>query len=218
MDDDRYYDRGTFRFSARGGQDSSSSLPLLAGMSDRSYDRTYHSRPTHASAHPDRSHHSQQYHEKAQGYSQQQQQQPRHTQREAEWGYAAPPSRSPPSALDAPGPSHQLSYRARPDAASPAVASSSLPNRSEWLVLPSVSHALGMYGDQRRQEPRFSLVIRQQPRRGLAIGNSQMSLRTARSVPIDPPLNVEQWTARFRQDVEQWGRVAKAAKVTAEAQ
>ena len=38
------------------------------------------------------------------------------------------------------------------------------------------------------------------------------------SVPIDPPLNVEQWTARFRQDVEQWGRVAKAAKVTAEAQ
>lgn len=38
------------------------------------------------------------------------------------------------------------------------------------------------------------------------------------SVPIDPPLNVEQWTARFRQDVEQWGRVAKAAKVTAESQ
>ena len=75
-----------------------------------------------------------------------------------------------------------------------------------------------MYGDQRRQEPRFSLVIRQQPRRGLAIGNSQMSLRTARSVPIDPPLNVEQWTARFRQDVEQWGRVAKAAKVTADTQ
>lgn len=44
-----------------------------------------------------------------------------------------------------------------------------------------------MYGDKRRQEPRFSLVIRQQPRRGLAIGNSQLSLRTARSVPIDPP-------------------------------
>lgn len=38
------------------------------------------------------------------------------------------------------------------------------------------------------------------------------------SVPIDPPLTVEQWTARFHQDVEQWGRVAKAAKVTAEAQ
>ena len=38
------------------------------------------------------------------------------------------------------------------------------------------------------------------------------------SVPIDPPLTVEQWTARFRQDVEQWGRVAKAAKVTAETQ
>ena len=44
-----------------------------------------------------------------------------------------------------------------------------------------------MYGDKRRSEPRFSLVIRQQPRRGLAIGNSQMSLRSARSVPIDPP-------------------------------
>jgi hypothetical protein len=44
-----------------------------------------------------------------------------------------------------------------------------------------------MYGDKRRQEPRFSLVIRQQPRRGLAVGNSQMSLRTARSIPIDPP-------------------------------
>ncbi len=38
------------------------------------------------------------------------------------------------------------------------------------------------------------------------------------SVPIEPPLTVEQWTARFRQDVEQWGRVAKAAKVTAESQ
>ncbi len=38
------------------------------------------------------------------------------------------------------------------------------------------------------------------------------------SVPIEPPMSVEQWTARFRQDVEQWGRVAKAAKVTAEAQ
>ncbi len=38
------------------------------------------------------------------------------------------------------------------------------------------------------------------------------------SVPIEPPLNVEQWTARFRQDVEQWGRVAKAAKVTADTQ
>ena len=38
------------------------------------------------------------------------------------------------------------------------------------------------------------------------------------SVPIEPPLTVEQWTARFQQDVEQWGRVAKAAKITAEGQ
>lgn len=62
-----------------------------------------------------------------------------------------------------------------------------LSTRSPWLVLPSVSSALNLFGDARRQCPRFSLVIRQQPRRGLAIGNSQMSLRTARSVPLDPP-------------------------------
>jgi tripartite-type tricarboxylate transporter receptor subunit TctC len=37
------------------------------------------------------------------------------------------------------------------------------------------------------------------------------------SVPIDPPLSVEQWSARFLQDVEQWGRVARAAKITADA-
>lgn len=65
--------------------------------------------------------------------------------------------------------------------------SHTLSTRSPWLVLPSVSNALNLYGDIRRQCPRFSLVIRQQPRRGLAIGNSQMSLRTARSVPLDPP-------------------------------
>jgi tripartite-type tricarboxylate transporter receptor subunit TctC len=38
------------------------------------------------------------------------------------------------------------------------------------------------------------------------------------SVPIEPPMSVEQWSARFLKDVEQWGRVAKAAKVTAETQ
>ena len=38
------------------------------------------------------------------------------------------------------------------------------------------------------------------------------------SVPIEPPLSVEQWTARFLQDVEQWGRVAKAARISAEFQ
>ena len=36
------------------------------------------------------------------------------------------------------------------------------------------------------------------------------------SVPIEPPLSVEQWGARFRQEVEQWGRVARTAKITAE--
>ena len=38
------------------------------------------------------------------------------------------------------------------------------------------------------------------------------------SVPIEPPLSAEQWTARFREDVESWGKVAKAAKVTADSQ
>ena len=38
------------------------------------------------------------------------------------------------------------------------------------------------------------------------------------SVPVEPPLSVEQWSARFLADVEQWGRVAKAAKITAEGQ
>ena len=37
------------------------------------------------------------------------------------------------------------------------------------------------------------------------------------SVPIEPPLTVEQWTARFHQDVEQWGRVAKAARIIVDA-
>ncbi|SPO26737.1 uncharacterized protein UTRI_04044_B [Ustilago trichophora] len=194
MDDDRYYDRGISRFTARDGQsDHSSSLPPFATNSsssypvDRSYDRQFSSYNNQ-----ERSHHinqQQRFHEKtSQAYPSQPQQQHRPSQREAEWAYASASSRSPSSAHDAPGPSHRMNHRTRPDAsASAAPASSSLPNRSEWLVLPSVSHALGMHGDNRRQEPRFSLVIRQQPRRGLAIGNSQMSLRTARSVPIDPP-------------------------------
>ncbi|SPO26455.1 uncharacterized protein UTRI_04044 [Ustilago trichophora] len=197
MDDDRYYDRGISRFSARDGQlNHVSSLPPLAHNStspypvDRSYDRQYSSY-----THQERSHHidqPQQYRQKSprsyDSQQQQQQQQHRSSQREAEWTPASASYRSSSSAHDAPGSSHQIKYRARPDAsASAAPTSSSLPNRSEWLLLPSVSHALSMYGDNRRQEPRFSLVIRQQPRRGLAIGNSQMSLRTARSVPIDPP-------------------------------
>lgn len=178
MDDDRYYSRGNFGFSARGGQNQhapSSSSSVQPRVTQ--YDRPQYDSYTLSSAHPESSRHAQQhYHQKsAQVYSQQ--------QREPEWAYdPGAPSRSPPSALDG---GHQMSYRARADVQAPAAPS--LPNRSEWLVLPSVSHALGMYGDTRRQEPRFSLVIRQQPRRGLAIGNSQMSLRTARSVSIDPP-------------------------------
>lgn len=38
------------------------------------------------------------------------------------------------------------------------------------------------------------------------------------AVPIEPPLSVEQWTARFKQDVEAWGNVARAAKITADFQ
>lgn len=33
------------------------------------------------------------------------------------------------------------------------------------------------------------------------------------SIPIDPPLSAEQWTARFRQEVQAWGEVARAAHV-----
>lgn len=190
MDDDRYNSRGNFRFLARAEPEqhlassaSSSIQPRVAHYDRQQYD----SYTTHSLAHPESSRHAQQqYHQKpAQVYPQQQQQ-----QREAEWAYNSAPSRSPPSAHDVGARSaYHMSYRAPADAPAPAPAPAapSLPNRSEWLVLPSVSHALGMYGDTRRQEPRFSLVIRQQPRRGLAIGNSQMSLRTARSVPIDPP-------------------------------
>ncbi len=36
------------------------------------------------------------------------------------------------------------------------------------------------------------------------------------SIPIDPPLSAEQWTARFRQQVVAWGEVARAAKVEVE--
>ncbi|KAJ1023929.1 hypothetical protein NDA13_004762 [Ustilago tritici] len=190
MDDDRYNSRGNFRFSARAEHEqhvassaSSSIQPRVAHYDRQQYD----SYTTHSLAHPESSRHAQQqYHQKpAQVYPQQQQQ-----QREAEWAYNLAPSRSPPSAHDVGARSaYHMSYRAPADvpAPAPAPAAPSLPNRSEWLVLPSVSHALGMYGDTRRQGPHFSLVIRQQPRRGLAIGNSQMSLRTARSVPIDPP-------------------------------
>ena len=168
MDHDRYYDRGTLRFSARGGQDHSASMPSHTAHSN--YGVQYNSYTHSPVQHP-----QQQYHD---GYSHH-----RPAQREGEWAHS---SRSPPFALDAPGPSdrrpeHQATYRPR------AEPSSKLPSHSDWLTLPSVSHALRLYGETRRQEPRFSLVIRQQPRRGLAIGNSQMSLRTARSVPIDPP-------------------------------
>ncbi|PWZ00248.1 hypothetical protein BCV70DRAFT_206501 [Testicularia cyperi] len=81
---------------------------------------------------------------------------------------------------------HQTTSMSPVDVAAPP-SHASTSNRSDWLVLSSVTHALRMYGDIRRETPRFALVIRQQPRRGLAIGNSQMSLRTARSVPLDPP-------------------------------
>ncbi|CDR88481.1 uncharacterized protein SPSC_04308 [Sporisorium scitamineum] len=179
MDDDRYYDRGSLRFPARSGQDHASSLPR--------HDRKYAFSSQHERSYP-----AGQYRD---GYSSQQQQGHQPRLMEPDWGFGTGPSRSPPSAYDAPGPSkrrssQQMSYRPRVDGASttmPSASASSLPYRSEWLVLPSVSHALGMYGNKRRQEPRFSLVIRQQPRRGLTIGNSQMSLCSARSVPIDPP-------------------------------
>lgn len=36
------------------------------------------------------------------------------------------------------------------------------------------------------------------------------------SIPIDPPLSAEAWTARFRQQVLDWGEVARAAKVEVE--
>ncbi len=53
-----------------------------------------------------------------------------------------------------------------------------------------------------------------------AVGRADMRERilAGGSVPIEPPLSVEQWTARFHQDVQQWGRVAKAAKITADGQ
>jgi tripartite-type tricarboxylate transporter receptor subunit TctC len=38
------------------------------------------------------------------------------------------------------------------------------------------------------------------------------------AVPIEPPLSADQWTARFGQDVEAWGRVARAARITADFQ
>lgn len=109
-----------------------------------------------------------------------------HAYRSAPRDYTVSTIRSPP--VDVAGPSRPLTiYRpAAPTTLTTPIANPGLPSRSEWLFLPSVSHALGIYNAS-RSEPRFSLVIRQQPRRGLAIGNSQMSLRTARSVPIDPP-------------------------------
>ncbi|EST04996.1 Velvet factor [Kalmanozyma brasiliensis GHG001] len=160
MDDDRYYDRGSqLRISAR-----PPSYPAPRG-----YESSY--------AYPQYPTHQQPYYPAP---SQQ-----RAAPRDAEWAYASS-SRSPP--VDVPGPSRQaVSYRPRPEPVAAPAPTPGLPSRSEWLVLPSVSHALGQYNDRRRSDPRFSLVIRQQPRRGLAIGNSQMSLRTARSVPIDPP-------------------------------
>ena len=36
------------------------------------------------------------------------------------------------------------------------------------------------------------------------------------SIPIDPPLSAGEWTARFRQQVLDWGEVARAAKVEVE--
>ncbi|EPQ26925.1 uncharacterized protein PFL1_05560 [Pseudozyma flocculosa PF-1] len=62
-----------------------------------------------------------------------------------------------------------------------------LRNQSEWIQLPSVSYGLSLYGEAPLREPLFSLAIRQQTKRGLAIGSSQMALRTARSIPLDPP-------------------------------
>ncbi|KAN0065160.1 hypothetical protein ACQY0O_001657 [Thecaphora frezii] len=59
--------------------------------------------------------------------------------------------------------------------------------QSDWVKLPSVSHGLPFFAGVQPPEPLFSLVVRQQPKRGLAIGSSQMALRTARSVPLDPP-------------------------------
>lgn len=167
MDDDRFYDRGTFRYVAR-----PSSYPHQQ-QNCGSYDSQY----THSSS---RAYCNSQFREEGHRYPPQQER-----RREGEWGYTStPPSRSPPSLHEsnASASRHQAVTYQPPTSATPG-----LPSRSEWLVLPSVSHALSMYGDHRRTSPRFSLVIRQQPRRGLAIGNSQMSLRTARSIPIDPP-------------------------------
>lgn len=182
--DDRYHDRGSLRFHR--GQDHALALPSHSSRQHNAFDTrsAKHIEPVRQ----ERAHAVQQYREHAQSYSPHQQQ---HKQHDVEWAYASGPSRSPPATLDVPPPtdrrmSQQLSYRA-PRAETSTSSSASLANRSDWLLLPSVSQALSMYGDTRRQEPRFSLVIRQQPRRGLAIGNSQMSLRTARSVPLDPP-------------------------------
>lgn len=36
------------------------------------------------------------------------------------------------------------------------------------------------------------------------------------SIPIDPPLDAAQWTARFRHDVAVWGEVARAGRIQAE--
>lgn len=185
MDENRYGDRGSSRSPSRGGKDYTLSQHTRPA-------RQYTTLNTHLPKHldppsHDRSHRAHQYREHVNGYSSLQQ------QRESEHAYSSGsgPSRSSTLTLNVASAteqrlSQQTGYRAAL-AETSSTSTPSLPKRSEWLLLPSVSHALSMYADKCRREPRFSLVIRQQPRRGLAVGNSQMSLRTARSVPIDPP-------------------------------
>ncbi|SNX84971.1 uncharacterized protein MEPE_03680 [Melanopsichium pennsylvanicum] len=175
MDDDRYFhNRGNFARSSAAPSDVSISYAQRRQHND-SYSHNQ----------------QQQYHKKQQLGFRTSESEPNNWDSNTVASWRSPPTHA---ALDAPGPSRHhsqqhVTHRSRPEN-SPHPSPSSqttLSSHSEWLILPSVSHALGMYGDKRRTEPRFSLVIRQQPRRGLAIGNSQMSLRTARSVPIDPP-------------------------------
>ena len=50
----------------------------------------------------------------------------------------------------------------------------------------------------------------------LALPQVREGIRAAGSLPVDPPLDFQAWTARFRREIAAWGEVARAANIQIE--